>query len=306
MKNRVMQKTLNEHKAELASLKLQAEARKNAAFKIEEISNANKHYIDTMFSAMTSEDDLTDDVQKASLAYQNALKKHGFSEKDFEYAPSCPICFDSGKVDGRPCKCIWAKYIRNLEAECELAIKAPFSFESCRLDKIEDAWQRKSLESIYESMKKYVDKFPSSRCTSFVFSGGVGTGKSCLASAIANGIVKKGYAAKIMSAYEFNSLMLTIHTSPIAERNALLSDVLSADMLLIDDLGTEPMLKNVTVEYLLLVLEERQLKGLASFITTNLSGENILNRYGERIYSRLSHKQRSLIIAFQGRDLRLS
>lgn len=74
-----MQKTLNEHKAELASLKLQAEARKNAAFKIEEISNANKHYIDTMFSAMTSEDDLTDDVQKASLAYQNALKKHGFS-----------------------------------------------------------------------------------------------------------------------------------------------------------------------------------------------------------------------------------
>lgn len=76
-------------------------------------------------------------------------------------------------------------------------------------------------------------------------------------------------------------------------------------MLVIDDLGTEPMLKNVTVEYLLLVLEERQTRGRATVITTNLTGENILNRYGERIYSRLSHKQYSMMIEMKGNDLRL-
>ena len=90
-----------------------------------------------------------------------------------------------------------------------------------------------------------------------------------------------------MSAYEFNALMLKIHTSPIAERNALIHDVITADLLLIDDLGTEPMLKNVTVEYLLLVIEERQTKGRATLVTTNLDTDGILLRYGERIYSRL-------------------
>ena len=154
-------------------------------------------------------------------------------------------------------------------------------------------------------MQKYVEKFPNVKSINLLFTGGVGTGKTCLASAIATGVVEKGYCAKIMSAYEFNSLMLTVHTSPIAERNALMDDVLTSDLLVIDDLGTEPMLKRVTIEYLLLVIEERQAKGLATIITTNLDVERLLARYGERIYSRLSHKQHSMIIQFVGKDLRL-
>ena len=75
---------------------------------------------------------------------------------------------------------------------------------------------------------------------------------------------------------------------------------------MIDDLGTEPMLKNVTVEYLLLVIEERQTKGRATLVTTNLDTDGILLRYGERIYSRLSHKQRSKIIEMNGKDLRIN
>lgn len=305
MKNRVMQNTLKERSQQIAQEHQKAQARQQQAFAIKEISDANTAYVNAMFTAMSSADDMTDTVQKASLQYQNTLKKYGFDEKDFELNPLCPICEDSGTHDGKPCSCIWDMYIENLKKECELDIKASFTFEDCDLYRISDGVQRKSLENVYDSMKKYVEKFPTSRRTTLVFSGGVGTGKTCLASAMANAVVQKGYAVKIFSAYEFNSLMLTTHTSPIADRNALLHDTLSADMLLIDDLGTEPMLKNVTVEYLLLVLEQRQSRGLATIITTNLNSDNLLNRYGERIYSRLSHKQNSLIIAMRGKDLRL-
>ncbi len=305
MKERVMQKTLAERQKQLNAQKNEALKRANRAFAIEEISLANKAYINATFEAMTSNDDLSVKVEKARLEYQKALKKYGFCEQDFETKISCDICNDTGCVDGKICACVKDAFVENLKKECLIDERAKFAFEDCDLSKIKDDAQRKSVEELYDSMKKYVAKFPDVKYKTLVFSGGVGTGKTCLASAMSRAIVEKGYAVKFVSAYEFCSHMLTTHTSPIAERNALLHDMLTCDLLVIDDLGTEPMLKNVTVEYLLLVIEERQSRGLATLVTTNLSGENILNRYGERIYSRLSHKQHSMIIKMQGADLRL-
>ena len=305
MKQRVMQKTLSERQKQIEAQRAAARALAQKAFSIDEIANANKAYIDAEFAAMASGDDKSKTAEKAHEKYRKTLEKYGFSEDDFENKPSCPLCGDTGYANGKVCSCIWDLYVENLKKECQIDERAKFSFEDCDLKKIRDEAQRKATSALYDSMKKYVAKFPTAKCKTLVFSGGVGTGKTCLASAMARAIVEKGYSVQFLSAYEFCSLMLKVHTSPISERNALLSDALSCDLLVIDDLGTEPMLKNVTVEYLLLTLEERQSKGLATVITTNLSGENILNRYGERIYSRLSHKQYSMIIQMQGNDLRL-
>lgn len=305
MKNRALNKTLTERREKIEAAKRTAALTAQKAFAVPEISDANKAYTNAMFDAMTSGSDDTQKVQSARLTYQNALKKYGFDEKDFQYKPICPICGDSGTHNGKMCKCVFDDYIVNLKTECELDKKAPFSFADCNLANVKDEKERANLAMLYEQMQKYVAKFPDVRNINLLFTGGVGTGKTCLASAIARGVVEKGYSAKIMSAYEFNSLMLTTHTSPIAERNSLMHDVLTADLLVIDDLGTEPMLKRVTVEYLLLVIEERQSKGLSTIITTNLDMERLLARYGERIYSRLCHKQHSMIIRFEGKDLRL-
>ena len=126
-----------------------------------------------------------------------------------------------------------------------------------------------------------------------------------LASATARTLIRRGHSAIVMSAAEFNSLMLKCHTSPYSEREGLLADVMSAEMLVIDDLGTEPRYNNVTCEYLLLVLDERTSKRLTTVVTTNLSPDRILHVYNERIYSRLFDKRRSLTLAFGGDDLRL-
>lgn len=306
MKERVLRKTLAERQNRIDEAKRKAMHASNKAFAIEEISDAHKAYSACMFKAMLSGGENDEIVENARLTYQNALKKHGFDEKDFQYKPVCSICEDTGKHDGKLCKCAFNDFVENLKIECEIDKKAPFAFEDCNLDAIKDETARKDLESLYESMQKYANKFPDVKSINLLFTGGVGTGKTCLASAITRKVVERGYSAKIFSAYEFNSLMLTTHTSPISERNALLHDVMSADLLFIDDLGTEPMLKRVTIEYLLLVIEERQAKGLATIITTNLDLERLLARYGERIYSRLCHKQHSLVIPMQGKDLRIN
>lgn len=305
MKDRVIRKTLSERRQKIENAKRLAALAAQKAFAVPEISEANKAYTSAVFDDMAKGVENSQNTQKARLAYQNALKKYGFDEKDFQYKPLCPICGDTGKADGKICQCAFDEYVKNLKIECELDKRAPFSFADCNLNNVKDEQEKQNLSKLYSSMQKYVEKFPAVKNVNLLFTGGVGTGKTCLASAIARGIVEKGYSAKIMSAYEFNSLMLTVHTSPIAERNALMDDVLTADLLVIDDLGTEPMLKRVTIEYLLLVIEERQAKGLATIITTNLDVERLLARYGERIYSRLSHKQHSMIIQFVGKDMRL-
>lgn len=305
MKDRVIRKTLSERRQKIENAKRLAALAAQKAFAVPEISEANKAYTAAVFDDMAKGVENSQNTQKARLAYQNALKKYGFDEKDFQYKPLCPICGDTGKADGKICQCAFDEYVKNLKIECELDKRAPFSFADCNLNNVKDEQEKQNLSKLYSSMQKYVEKFPAVKNVNLLFTGGVGTGKTCLASAIARGIVEKGYSAKIMSAYEFNSLMLTMHTSPIAERNALMDDVLTADLLVIDDLGTEPMLKRVTIEYLLLVIEERQAKGLATIITTNLDVERLLARYGERIYSRLSHKQHSMIIQFVGKDMRL-
>ncbi|MBO7151758.1 MAG: DNA replication protein DnaC, partial [Clostridia bacterium] len=63
--------------------------------------------------------------------------------------------------------------------------------------------------------------------------------------------------------------------------------------------------KNVTCEYIQLVLDERLSKGLTTIITTNLSELQLKERYGERIFSRLSDSKHSLMRRIPGKDLRL-
>ncbi len=299
MKQRAFQKAKNELDKRIASAQKLAESKRAQAFSIEEIKTAHLEFINSLRASAEIR-------LQAQDNYLATLKKYGFCEEDFEYIPSCPLCGDKGVYQGKMCKCIFADYVKFLKEESDIEQKAQFTFANCNLSKVKDEKQKSNLKTLYTQMQAYVAKYPATKTRTWIFSGGVGTGKTCLASATVRGAVELGFSAKAMSAYEFNSLMLTTHTSPIAERNALLHDVMSVDYLFIDDLGTEPMLKNVTVEYLLVLLEERLKRGLCTLITTNLTPERVLNRYGERIYSRLSDKQHSKFVTVNGNDLRLN
>ena len=50
---------------------------------------------------------------------------------------------------------------------------------------------------------------------------------------------------------------------------------------------------------------ERIINNRSTIVTTNLSPDGIIDRYGERIFSRLFNKQNSLKINFTNTDLRL-
>lgn len=305
MKDRVIRKVLKARQNKKTLAEMQAQARMSAAFAIPQISEAHAKYVQLSFAALKSGDTTQNaNIDAALLQYHKELKNYGFDERDFTYTPFCPICGDTGNHNGKVCKCVWQEYISALKEECGIQNKAHFTFADFNDFAIKSEEQKKILTKLYATMRTYVNKFPNVNKLNVIFSGGVGTGKTCLASAMANAFINKGNSVLFLSAYEFNALMLKCHTSPISERNSILHDLLVADVLVIDDLGTEPILKNVTNEYLLLTLEERLNHKHCTIITSNLNSERILDHYNERIYSRLSDKAHSLFFEINGQDLR--
>ena len=104
------------------------------------------------------------------------------------------------------------------------------------------------------------------------------------------------------TAFELNELARLYHIGKSYD----FTDCLNADVLLIDDLGTEPVLKNVTKEYLYNLINIRQINNRATLISTNLSLDNIIERYDERIFSRLANKNLSATIQLFSKDKRIN
>jgi DNA replication protein DnaC len=107
-----------------------------------------------------------------------------------------------------------------------------------------------------------------------------------------------------VTAFGFNNCVLKYHTTFDEQKLTHMEPLLDADLLVIDDLGTESILKNVTHEYLYVVLNERMNSKKLTVVTSNLSREGIRERYGERIYSRLFDKNLGYADILGGTDLR--
>jgi DNA replication protein DnaC len=94
------------------------------------------------------------------------------------------------------------------------------------------------------------------------------------------------------------------YVQSFGQDTAALDTFLDCDLLIIDDLGSEPVIKNVTQEHIYNIINERIVNELPFIITTNLSPIDILDRYDQRIAGRITSQKNSARIEFKGGDLR--
>lgn len=228
-----------------------------------------------------------------------AAEKSGVKKSDLTPKYDCKLCNDTGFTkNGEKCSC-YNLALKKITFDA-LGIENP-SLPSFEKSKYED---KNGLKKIYDKIKVYCEKFTPSSAKNIVISGDVGTGKSFLAGAIVTQVEKAGYNPIFITAQNLNNVFLKYHTAPIDEKSFYSSLLCDCDLLVIDDLGCEPPFKNVTNEYLLMVLCERTAKSLPTIITTNLSQNQLLDRYGDRVLSRLNDKRRGSFIEIKGEDLR--
>lgn len=231
------------------------------------------------------------EIEKLKEQEEKALKKIGLTLDDIFPKYNCQKCNDSGYINGEFCDCLKKEINKLLFAE--LNRTSPLkTFED---DKI----KHKS----YEIMKKWCQL--NNKYLNVLISGPVGTGKTFLAECVANELIKNNFLVSLTTAINLNNNMLNYHISQNESKYGFIQNYIDADVLIIDDLGTEPMLNNVTKEYLYYILSERINKGKRTVITTNLDLNNIDEKYGDRIGSRLFDKNTSLKVFLDQEDLRL-
>lgn len=232
------------------------------------------------------------------------IKTLGLQEKDFQIKYNCNLCQDTGFVNGKKCKCLIRKTNELVLHECGIELSELKSFDDFSLDVASSPEHKKSLIQVKNLLYDFANKFPNSKTCNILISGPTGVGKTFAVKCTITEFLKRGFTATFITAFQMNDQFLKYHTCFDAGKQNHLSIMLDPDLLVIDDLGTEPILNNVTAEYLYLILSERMLKHKATIISSNLGMQHIFDRYHERIFSRLVDKSKSLAIQIYGSDIR--
>ena len=238
---------------------------------------------------------LKHEIDDLKMKINNYLALNNIDQSKMTPKYDCLICNDTGVAGGRICKCLTKEL--NLQLSLRASSQSEFkSFDDCKKEIMDDI----DLKAC-EWVKTWCLRYPNITKTNINIMGGAGCGKTFLLECVANELIKKGIVVYFKTAFELNELARLYHMGKSYE----FSDCLNADVLLIDDLGTEPILKNVTKEYLYNLINARQINNRPTLISTNLSLDNILDRYDERIFSRLANKNLSTTIQLVSSDKRL-
>lgn len=204
---------------------------------------------------------------------------------------NCQNCKDSGYSNGQMCNC--------LKKEISKILLAGSGFE--KLEKFEEAKKTSGeLEKIYELMQKWCNS--DFKKNLIYLAGPTGVGKTYLMRAMANELIERGKVIKIVTAFAMNQDFKEFSKK---HNDDLLNKYLECEVLFVDDLGTEPLYKNVTLEYLYLIINERKMRKLPTIITSNLDLSDISERYDERITSRIADRETSITLLLNGQDRRL-
>ncbi|MGI6240095.1 MAG: ATP-binding protein [Christensenellales bacterium] len=239
------------------------------------------------------------------------LKLLGLPEDHLDERYRCEICHDTGYTSEIPAKfCVCfenALRMRQFEdgtmAGLEEQNFAAYDEELVRRANPDpELFKRLIAAKMYS--ERYADLFPQNERPNIVFSGPGGVGKTFLLNAIYARIVERGQSGIRVTAYRMHETMRKKHMGTEADARSF-EELIEAPILLIDDLGTEPMLRNITVEYLFTLLNERCAQKMHTVIATNLSPAQIKDRYGERVSSRMLDGARCALIRLAGSDLRI-
>ena len=252
--------------------------------------------------------DIRPEVDAVNTQIDLLLARHGLDQSAFLPHYDCKKCADTGYVnkDGRRefCTCLTQKiYTEIYHAEDISKLNGCFrAFDEQLFSDDGKLSPRKRINRIKKLCMDYVQAYPALKKPNFIFTGNTGLGKTFMMDCIAGELNRKAENILYISAFE---LIRVFHKNRLGELD-FISPIFDAPLLLIDDLGTEPMTQNVTVEYLFQLFDTRIKNHLPMVIATNLSPAELMKRYGERISSRLLAQESSSVLMFKGEDIRLN
>lgn len=267
---------------------------------------------------LNPEGDMITDYKNAITKLQDEkeslLKRYGFTNHYLEIHYRCKDCQDTGYIDSKKCHCFKAFEIDILYQQSNIKnlLKQEnfenFSFEFFRDDYTDSATgltPLANMKNVVRICHEFVDTFSKQeqrKYSNLLFFGETGVGKTFLSNCIAKELLEQYRSVIYLSSIKFfNILSEAEFNRDNVDAKYQLSQLQSCDLLIIDDLGTE-LSNSFTNSALFNCLNERLLAGHSTIISTNLNFPELMERYSERIASRLAKEFTFLKI--YGDDLR--
>lgn len=258
----------------------------------------------------TGEDPVTR-MEEYNAAIAKALERHGYPGDYLTPQYDCPLCEDKGYVyeNGRKkhCECLKKAYEQAVrEADTGAAVASFAMFDPLRFpDAVlpgTDITQREYMQVIRDKCLSFIRQVQGGSVQTLLMHGGSGLGKTYLLRCMEREAAALGVECVFVTAYD---LLDALRNAYFGRENDTADACMNARLLLVDDLGMEPLMENVTVEQIYHLLNSRLSRGLYTAFSTNLSRVELQKRYTERVTSRLLDVRSGMALPFLGSDIRL-
>ena len=250
---------------------------------------------------------LKEEIGKLHKEKKALLEGVGYKIQDLEEEEHfCPLCQDTGYVDGKKCQCFLKLQGELLYRQSRMGAvleRENFSkFQLERFDNIEKLGQcgnktlREYIKEIRDYLTNYCEEYPKNN-RSILFTGSTGTGKTYFLHSIAKALLDRG-----VSVLYFTATGLFEYFSKRMREEDTEDYIEEVDVILIDDLGTE-FSNSFTTSRFFALLNQRILNRKTMLISTNLNFKELREMYSDRVVSRFMSDYE--IIPLYGKDQRL-
>jgi DNA replication protein DnaC len=259
-------------------------------------------------------DRLSEENSEISRKKAELLIRHGFPADYTEPVYFCPDCKDTGYIGTEKCHCLKQTIVNFLYSQSNLStILEAENFSTFQLsyypdDRIEESTgltSRDNIQRVLAECHSFIRNFDQ-KPGGLLLYGNTGVGKTFLCNCIAKVLLDASHTVVYLTAFQLFDVLEKYKFNRLPEEYSSLEEkvhyILDADLLIIDDLGTEAT-NSFLASQLYLCVNERLLKQKATIISTNLSLDDLNHLYSERVFSRIISSYRLLKIT--GTDIRL-
>ena len=329
MDNNILNSLLKEYEKKRIKSELDLERRKKDLYKL--IPELEKIETEINFCALSNAKNILNNSTFESSANKLAilkerkkelLEKNHISESYLKPNYDCRICNDTGyfldkSYRSQMCNCLKQRILdisynksnmSNLKKENFIAFNENIFSDEVDFAKYKvNISPRKNMSNIKQKCLEFINNFDNPNSKNLLFTGNTGLGKTFMTNCIANELLKKGKSVLYQTAPVLLETVIDnkMNKYKNSSQDLFYKNVLEADLLIIDDLGTE-CLNSMKLSELFTILNTRLLnlnsKVTKTLISTNLSIDNIFKIYEERIGSRIAGYYD--IYYFFGEDLR--
>jgi replicative DNA helicase loader dnaI len=225
---------------------------------------------------------------------------------------SCKDCKDTGYIGNKPCHCLKQYEITSLYQNSNLAdilekenfdTFNPAFYDNRHIVENLSLTARENILRVKAVCLDFVKHFDTAY-DNLIFYGETGVGKTFLTHCIAKELLDTSHTVVYLTSLQLFDILEKNKFYKTDEylNNEQISYILNCELLIIDDLGTE-LANGFTTSQLYYFIEERHMNQKSTIISTNLSFQELRERYSERIFSRFTGYYNFYMIA--GDDIRI-